>query len=353
MNNKKVNEKTIPKNPCEMEFKLTIDCETYFDIYRVIKEQIFLSVVMGGRGIGKTEQCNGLVLDEFKNNGDEFIYLRRYKSELKGANTLLDKWIDDIVTTSDGNGGGNYYWHKNRIGWFIPLSIHTRYKSGFDFSKVKTIIYDEAIIKPTATDRYLTDEVTQLLEFCSTVFRHRTDVRVIVLGNNLIFFNPFCEFFKVKVFNGKFIDRDRGVQIIYSKDSAKLRAIEENTPLYKLTKGTAYHDYHYNNNVIANESVTISDKNNNDKIELRCLLNTYTMNIYSRQQGRMLIESKNKIIEDGISYRMLQNNEPNYLNINMFKNNWYNLLFYKYYRNEIDYTSQDAYNLFQEFMILF
>lgn len=351
---KKLNkEKLVYKEPCEMQFKLTVDCDTYFDIISLIEADVFLSIVMGGRGIGKTENGNGFVLNEFKDFGEEFIYLRRYKSELKGCDTLLDKWIDDVVTIPDGNGGGTFNWHQNRLGWFIPLSIHTRYKSGYDFSKVKYIIFDEAIIKPTATDRYLTDEVTQLLEFISTVFRHRTDGKVIIFGNNLIFFNPYCEFFKVKVFNGKYIDRAKGIQVLYSKDSSKLRAIEENTPLFKLTKGTPYHDYHYNNAVMSNSKVSISEKNNNDKIEIRCILNSYTMNIYNRQQGRILIESKNKIYNDGITYEMLEENNPNYLNIKYFKDMYYSLLFYKYFRNEIDYASQEAYNLFTEFMNLF
>lgn len=341
------------KQPCEMELKLTVDCDTYWDIKTVVSRELFLNVCMGGRGIGKTEQCNGFNLENYKNNGRQFIYVRRYKTELSGAKDLLNKWLDDVKYIGDKNGGGMYKWYGNTLGFAIPLSVAPNYKSGFNFDNVDTIVYDEAIIKVGGTQRYLTGEVECLLELASTVFRHRPNVRIIVLGNNLQFFNPYCEFFKVKVFNNLYVDYERGLQVIYSKDSAKLRMIEENTPLYKLTKGTAYHDYHYNNSVISSNKISISKKNNNDKIQMRLLLNSYTLNIYTRGNGRLFAESKNKLYDDGISIEMLTNDEPNYFNIGIFKNQWYSFIIARYYNKEIDYDSQDAYNLLQEFLVLF
>lgn len=341
------------KEPYEIALKLTVDCDIYWDIYDVIEQGCYLNVCMGGRGIGKTEQCNGFDLEEYRDYGNQFIYLRRYKTELSGAGELLDKWLDNVKYLGDKNGGGSYHWYGNTLGFAIPLSVASNYKSGFDFTKVTTIVYDEAIIKVGGTQRYLKNEVECLLEFASTVFRHRSNCRIIVLGNNLQFFNPYCEYFKVKVFNKRYIDKERGLQILYSKDSPKLRAIEENTPLYKLTKGTAYHDYHYNNAVIASNNVPISKKNNNDKIQIRLLLNSYTLNIYSRGNSRIYVESKNKLYDDGISIEVLKNDEPNYYNIDIFKKQWYNFITARYYRDEIDYSSQDSYNLLQEFLILF
>lgn len=341
------------KQPCEITTKLTLDCEVYWDVLSVVARKCFMNVCMGGRGIGKTEQCNGYNIEEFKNFGNQFIYLRRYKTELSGAGDLLNKWLDDVKYIGDKNGGGSYHWYGNVLGYAVPLSVAQNYKSGFDFSRVTTIIYDEAIIFQSGTQRYLANEVTALLEFASTVFRHRKNVKIIVLGNNLQFFNPFCEFFKVKVFNNLYVDHERSLQILYSKDSAKLRAIEENTPLYALTKGTSYHDYHYNNAVMSGSSVVISKKNNNDKIQMRLLLNSYTLNVYLRNTGRLFVECKNKIFNDGISISMLKDNEPNYFNVNIFRERWYKYFIARYYNEEIDYDSQDAYNLLQEFLVLF
>ncbi len=341
------------RNPCEMIFKWKLDCITYWNILEIIRDNIFMNICMGGRGIGKTEQSIGWSLNNFKDTGEEFIYCRRFKTECAGSKDICSNWLDDVKFIGDRNGGGQYHWHGNRLGYNIPLSVASNYKSGFDFSKVTTIIYDEAIINPTGMQHYLHNEVEALLELCSTVFRHRTNVRVIVLGNNLVFFNPFCEFFNIKVMNGKYVDRERSIKVMYSKDSAKLRKIEEDTPLFKLTKGTPYHDYHYNNTVFTDKNITVKEKHNNDKIFIRLRLNSYTLNMYTRGDGKLLCESKNRLYDDGITMEMLVNNEPNYYNVGVFRDNWYKMIFYKYYNNEIDYTSQDAYNLLQEFLVLF
>lgn len=341
------------RQPCEIELKLTVDCEVYWDVKTVVSRGCFMNICMGGRGIGKTEQCNGFNLEEFRDYGNQFIYARRYKPELSGAGDLLNKWIDDVKYIGDKNGGGSYHWYGNTLGFAIPLSVAHNYKSGFDFSKVTTLVYDEAIIFQGGTQRYLPNEVQALLELASTVFRHRKNVRIIVLGNNLQFFNPFCEFFKVKVFNNLYVDYERSLQVLYSKDSAKLRLIEEDTPLYKLTMGTAYHDYHYNNVVMSNGIVPISKKNTGDKIQMRLILNSYTLNVYTRNNARLFVECKNKIYDDGISIIMLKNNEPNYFNVNYFKEKWYKYIMARYCHEEIDFDSQDAYNLLQEFLVLF
>lgn len=348
--------KKINKQPCDLELKLTVDCETYFDVKSIdnmcTRYGIFLAVIMGARGIGKTENNLGDCLEDFKFHCDEFIYLRRYKSELAGAGDLLKKWVDGYKYIGDRNGGGSYYWEGHKLGYAVPLSVHGNYKSGFDFTKVTKIIFDEAILMPSSSQRYLTNEVEQLLEFISTVARHRKNIRVYILGNNLSFFNPYVVYFNVKVFKDKYMDVNRGLFIGFFKDSPKLRAIEENTPLFKLTKGTAYHDYHYNNVALAKSVVQFTNKTVNDKIYVRLIMNNYTLNIYTRS-GKMLCECVQKKFDDGLTIKMLDNGDCNWFNFDMFKQTYYKLIFYKYYNDEMLYCSQDAFSLLQELLDLF
>lgn len=348
--------KKINKQPCDLELKLTVDCETYFDVKSIDKMcetyKLMMAVIMGARGIGKTENNLGDALEDFKFYTDEFIYLRRYKSELAGANELLKKWVDNYKYTGDRNGGGSYMWEGHRLGWAIPLSVHGNYKSGFNFEKVTKIIFDEAILMPSSSQRYLANEVEQLLEFYSTVARHRPNVRIYILGNNLSFFNPYVVYFNVKIFNDKYLDKERGLFIGFFKDSPKLREIEEQTPLYRLTKGTAYHDYHYNNIALAKDIVNYTNKTVNDKIYVRLVMNNYTLNIYTRS-GKLLCEAVQKIYNDGITMIMLNNGECNWFNFDLFKQTYYKLLFYKYYNDEMLYCSQDAFSLLQELLDLF
>lgn len=340
------------RQPCELELKWSVDCETYFDTKYVDSLGTFMNVEMGARGIGKTENNLGEALEDFRDYSDEFIYLRRYKSELSGAKELLKNWVDDYTYVGDRNGGGSWHWYGNRLGFAVPLSVHGNYKSGFNFSKVGRIIFDEAILMPSSSQRYLTNEVEQLFEFISTVARHRKNIKIYILGNNLSFFNPYVVYFNVKIFKDKYIDHKRGLFIGFFKDSPKLREIEEDTPLFKLTKGTAYHDYHYNNIALAKDVVNFTNKTVNDKIYLRIIMNNYTLNIYTRS-GKMLCEAVQKRYDDGITLIMLDNGNCNWFNFDVFKLTHYKLLFYKYYNDEMLYCSQDAFSLLQELLDLF
>ena len=340
------------KQPYELMLKHTLSCDTYFDVESLVRLLLFMYIIMGARGIGKTTNCVGYALEQFKKFGEEFIYLRRYKTELAGAKDLLNFWIDDCKYTGDKNGGGMYMWEGNLIGRAIALSVAGNYKSGFDFSKTCTIIFDEAILMSGASQRYLQNEVTQLFEFMSTVFRNRTNVRVFILGNNLSFFNPYIVYFNVSIFKDKYIDNKKKLFIGYYKDSPKLRAIEEQTPLYNLTLGTAYHDYHYNNIVLANDIVSYTPKTNSDKIIARVVYNNYTLNLYVRS-GKLLCEAVKKIIDDGITYKLVNNDKANWFYFDLFKRRWYNFVSMCYYDNKILYVNNDSYLLFVELLDLF
>lgn len=327
--------------PAEMVLKKILDCDTYWDILRIIKKKCFLNICMGGRGIGKTTQAKILGCENFRNRSEQFIYTRRYKSECASQNNLLDDIVDNVSYRGDKKGGGSYQWGGHTIGYNIPLSIAQQYKS-VNFDDVSMIIYDEAIIPLGSPIHYLKDEVIALLEFASTVFRHRKNGIILVLGNNLNFFNPYCEYFKVKVFNDLYVDKERGLLIEFAKHSPALLKIEEETPLYKLTKGTAYHDYHYNNNVLADRKIEVVKKRDNDKLVCRLIFNSYTLNVYVRCDGKMLLESVRKIIEDDYTYWVLRDNEPNYYNIDILRKTWFGIIKYRYYHFQIEYADMNS-----------
>ena len=327
--------------PAEMVLKKVLDCDTYWDILRIIKKKCFLNICMGGRGIGKTTQSNIFACENFRNRAEEFIYVRRYKSECASQEHLLDSIVDGVSFRGDKKGGGIYSWGGNTLGYIIPLSISQQYKS-VNFENVSLIIFDEAIIPLGSPIHYLKDEIIALLEFASTVFRHRKNGKILVLGNNLNFFNPYCEYFNVKVFNDLYVDNERGLLVEFAKHSPALLKIEEDTPLFKLTKGTAYHEYHYNNNVLTNNKVEIVKKRPNDKLVCRLIFNSYTLNIYTRSDGKMLLESVRKVIEDDYSYYVMMDNQPNYYNIDLLRKTWFGIIKYRYYHFQIDYADENS-----------
>lgn len=334
------------KDISTMEIKYELDCDTYWDINNVLSYNAFMNVSMAGRGIGKTWQVLLWSLYHKKNTGKEFIYLRRYKSETKTLKTLLDPLVDNIKFIGDGNDGGAYKWNNYTLGYCKALSIAQNFKSN-NFENVDTIIFDEAIIKQSISQRYLKDEVTLLLEFISTVFRHRKNCRIFILGNNLDFFNPYCEYFNIKVFNKKYFDKDRGIYIEYCDTQPKLREIEKETPLYKLSQNTSYHKYHYDNEVLLENLVSNSKKRNNDKLFFRIIMNTYTINVYIRDNGNWLMESKQKIINDKDAFILLEDNGINWYYLRLFRDKYSKVLQYLYYNKKCEFTDDNAQALLQ------
>ena len=54
---------------------------SYYDYGPVLSRNAVFNMIMGARGLGKTYGAKKLVIKEFINHGNQFIYLRRYKEE--------------------------------------------------------------------------------------------------------------------------------------------------------------------------------------------------------------------------------------------------------------------------------
>src|SRR5699024_1426535 len=137
----------------------------WYDFSRLWSFNGYYNMVLGARGTGKTFGAKIKGIKDAINRGHEFIYLRRYKDEIKFAK---DGFFADVVAENmfpgidfkvDGNKG---YWdyanHSNGEpkkdrdrDWkpcvhFFALSVGGQIKSQ-SFPNVKLIIYDEFIIE--------------------------------------------------------------------------------------------------------------------------------------------------------------------------------------------------------------
>lgn len=297
---------------------------------------IFLGIITGGRGIGKTTTFlkKGLINTD---NDEEFIYIRRYKPEIKNfiSKNSLEPLIDGIIYKGDGTGGYIGYFDDKKIGYFIALSTARSYKST-DFSKVSLIIFDEGIVRQTSSYRYLNDEVIEFLEFISTVIRTRTNVKVVILGNNEDLFSPYHVYFNVPTFENFYIDREHKLYCENAKNSPLLLEDEKKTGLFSLIKDTGYGSYHYDNKLITSNICSIKkNKPNNASLMFRLIANGYTINIYiyadKNAETRLWCERKEKTIYDNYTYRIFENGQYNKFDIALFKTKvqkWLSKFFY-------------------------
>ena len=174
----------------------------YYNISNVLKTDAEYMILLGMRSNGKSYQVKLTVLKDAYENGNTFVYLRRYREDIKQA--LVESYFDDIPVESVTNGvytnviawqGFLYFANVSengkvekgaKIGRYCALSEAVRYKST-TFVDCKWVIYEEFI-----TDEiYLSDEPTKLQQFVSTVARGNK-ITVLLIGNTM---SRVCPYF--------------------------------------------------------------------------------------------------------------------------------------------------------------
>lgn len=337
----------------KLPLKLNNNNDIYYNCIKCYSYNYFMNIIIGGRGIGKT---TSFLIQALQNvaRDEEFIYLRRYKPELQ---EFVDK--DKLNTITDGVGykggkeGYTFFVEKQVIGYGITLSTASKYKST-NFEKVSLIIFDEAILPIGSMYKYLRDEMFTLLEFISTVFRTRKNGKVIILGNNLDVFNPFFAYFAVPTFETIWTDKNRSIYCELPKNSPKLLEMEQETGLYKLTQGTNYGDYHYENKILSNVSTdNIIKKPLGSNLLCRAVMNGYTLNFYLfngkdyDKQTCVFCEFREKTINDKVAYVLIDKQRPNYLYINEFRAKFRAFFTRLYYDDRFYFNNERSASLYQ------
>lgn len=213
----------------------------------------FFHFILTNRGFGKSYGAKKRCIDRFLKYGEQFIYVRRYKTELKKIHKYFDD-IKDQYPNHDFEVRGRTFLIDGKVcGHAIPLSTSLTEKSN-PYPLVGTIVYDEFIIDKGHL-RYLENEVEIMLELVLTIIRKRDNVRVYFLANNVSEVNPYFTYFNIKLPEGNVIKTFNEGTIIVEKNTDDV-FIEEMkaTKFGRLVKGTKYADYS-----IENKSLRDSD----------------------------------------------------------------------------------------------
>lgn len=328
----------------KLHLKLDNNNDIYYNANKAYSYDFFMAQITGGRGIGKTTTWLIKALQNVSKD-EEFIYMRRYKTELKQfiSKGTINTICDEISVKGDGTGGSVFFAGDTICGYGIALSVALSYKS-VDFSKVSLIIFDEATLPP-GPYHYLQDEHELLLEFISTVLRTRKNLKVVILGNNVDMFNPHLRYYNVPSnIDSIWYDKTRRLYVEMAKNSPKLMEMEEKTPLYSLTKGTSYHDYHYNNKVLGAPPVKIDKMPGQVSIFCRITIdnNTVTLYHYRDKQDTLMIyaQRKERIYKDDYTYILSANGAPNNFYLSMYKSKVQKYIERFFFNNLITYSDE-------------
>lgn len=194
----------------------------YYDITNLLKTKAQYMMLLGQRANGKSYQVKKTVLENAYENKRKFIYLRRYKADIKTK--AVETYFADMpiakITNNEYNGiiawNGSIYFSKLNekgetvkgieIGKYCALNEYERYKS-WAFVDYDYIDYEEFI-----TDNiYLTDEPRQLQQFVSTVARHNR-ITVFLVGNTL---SRVCPYFAEWCLDGVLKQKQGTIEIYH------------------------------------------------------------------------------------------------------------------------------------------
>ena len=234
----------------------------WYDGSKVLEKGSLFNFIVGGRGIGKSFFWKRYCLERFRDHGEQFIYLRRYKEELKGDK--LKRLFNDLQAAGYFTEntieikGREIYFDKKVCGYIQALSTALIAKSD-SFPNVETILFDEFLIE-TGTYHYLKNEVESLIGFYETVARNRPDVSVYLLSNAITVSNPYFAYFRIQLpMKGARIWRRGEVLLDMPRDDEFIE-MRKKSRFHRLIEGTDYADYSIENNFLLDNDTFIEKK---------------------------------------------------------------------------------------------
>ena len=230
----------------------------FYDFTKLLSYNALISFVIGERGVGKTYGAIKFAINDFLKNGHQFVYVRRYATELE---TSAPKFFDAIIENNEFEDHEfkvktskkltRFFIDGKECGYALPLSTAMILKST-SFAKVKNIIFDEFIIA-TGTYHYLKNEVHHFLDLIETIARLR-DVRVFCLANALTITNPYFNYFNLTLpYNSDFKVFKDGLIVVNYVKNEKYREAKKRSRFGQLIAGTDYGKYAIDNKFLLDD----------------------------------------------------------------------------------------------------
>ena len=238
----------------------------YYNYDRIRSYNALLNILIGSRGVGKTFGASELVTRDFINKKRQFVYLRRYKTELSKS---MKKFFSALIKEEKFPEhrlevrGNTFIIDEEVAGYGMTLSTAQQLKSS-NFPDVYYIIFDEFLIEE-GQGHYLKNEVMAFLGLVETIARTR-DVKVFMLGNAVSEVNPYFMFFDLTLpYNNDIkLFKNNLILLQYINNTSYIEA-KKQTKFGQLIEGTDYEDYAVNNKFLDDTKDFIEHKTGQSK----------------------------------------------------------------------------------------
>lgn len=226
----------------------------WYDLGRILSYNKIINFIVGNRGGGKSYAAKKWAINDFIKNKKQFIYLRRYNTELTDIQNYFSDIKDKYPNIEFKIEAGKFYINDEVAGFYMPLSTSQRKKST-SYPNVNKIIFDEFLIDKGRLT-YMQGEVKMFLDLFETVARTRDDVRALLISNAITTQNIYFQYFNIVIRPGdKIIVRDQTVTEIYRNE--EFVQFKKKTRFGQLIADTEYGDYNMNNKFILDSDTFI------------------------------------------------------------------------------------------------
>lgn len=298
-----------------------MDKSLYYNPQKLLSYNRILNFVIGARGIGKSYAWKVHPIKRFLKYGEQFIYLRRYKPELRKVSNYFDNVKDEFPDVEFKVKGREFYINGKIAGWAIPLSTWQSEKSNA-YPNVTHIIFDE-FLREKDNSSYLPNEVPALLNLMDTVFRDRENVRTICLSNAVSVVNPYFLYFNlVPDINKRFNSNDDIVVEI--PDSVDFSEARRKTKFGRLIDGTEYGEMSLDNTFTNDSYVFIEKRSKESKFVFSVVYKGLTLGVWvDISQGLMYLSLDHDPSTNKVYALTTDDLKENVLYMKGWKNNYH------------------------------
>lgn len=181
----------------------------FYSLKNILETGAQYNVIFGERSNGKTYAVLKYGLERYAQKKEQLAIVRRWQDDFTGKRgaTMFDSLVANNEISKATNGEWtNVYYYASR--WYLcrfndkdeRITDTLPFAYGFSISSMEhdkstsypditTICFDEFLTRTA----YLPDEFVLFMNVVSTIVRHRTNVKIFMLGNTV---NKYCPYFK-------------------------------------------------------------------------------------------------------------------------------------------------------------
>lgn len=184
----------------EADIKEVLVSKDFYNPKPLLDKKGDINVIWGQRSNGKTYSYLKYALENFRDTGRTFVYVRRWAEDISVKNMAklmsplpIREIFGDDKSIIFGKGAftlvsENADEEPQTLGWAIALNqvAHTKSQT---FTNAQIVILDEFL--QLKSERQLRDEFDAWEQTLSTVLRTTNDARIFILGNSVSKYSPY------------------------------------------------------------------------------------------------------------------------------------------------------------------